>query len=685
MSPDGFLENVNGLSHSSNWHSIRPWAPSLSLAVREITSVSATFILSSTFDAEFDPSLASLGLRAAEDEPEHAFNGNSTAPLSAERKPNSVIADALAKGLSVNVNGSAWPRAFIRIDDQLDEAVIIIYALMPGRQYDIELGLASAGQPSLARHQVTTEDDSDHDTAEIHTDPESPTPDNSTSSDPHSTPSTSPSRTVPGTPPNAVPQITLEDRLNQLQHTLSTVNAERETIVSSLKSARRDAQKAESALRSEIDTLKRTSEKNAAGELRGKQKVLALQEALKRAQNSTKEMEEMADELESLVPGLNAQKGEKENDHGKIKSEADRVRKDREDVEEKERKRLEAMRAELAGLTNKLEKLGGKKEKLETTIIPDLEDRLRETANEIEAEEQELLRLEAEDHQAQIQAESQRTMNGQQPVESNSPSYVPLQRVRHHSHGDKQAPIGRPPAPIQRPPHVDVTGTAANSNSNPVLPQSASSPLWSPSAAQRQHQPHSHVPHSAQNTHIPHSHSFHGHGTQNHSTPTLLTNHRRSSQKSNSMTISTASTPSISNPASTSLSSILTGSTTSSPASSSLTSSPTRTSPGISAAMSTLSSRAPAFEPSRSLGPIKSINGTSHFQGHGGPNTTTSSSRFPQPASPVAMHTQRPSGSFVGTARPMAVSGSKNGAHGHAYWAETHGHGQAPSGFDRSR
>ena len=143
MSPDGSLQTMG--PHSDNgWHSIRPWAPILSLTVREITSVSATFILSSSLD-EPDASLASLGLEAAGDDPEQGDGG---------KKKAGIVSDALAKGLSVNVNGSAWPRAFIRIDDQLDEAVIIIYALMPGRQYDIELGLAES---STLRRQVTTE------------------------------------------------------------------------------------------------------------------------------------------------------------------------------------------------------------------------------------------------------------------------------------------------------------------------------------------------------------------------------------------------------------------------------------------------------------------------------------------------------------------------------------------------
>lgn len=510
----------NLMASESNWHAIRPWAPSLSLAVREITSVSATFILSC---GETDPSLATIGLAAAEGEAE---GNEELAPAK-----NSVVADALARGLSVNVNGSAWPRAFIRIDDQLDEAVIIIYALMPGRQYDIELGLAPAGQPSTTiRKQVTTEgmlltcgkskssthicaDDSEHDTSEIHTDPDSP---NLTSSD---TPSTSPSDTVPGTPP---PQITLEDRLNQLQQTLAAVNSERENLLASLKTARKDAQKADSALRSEIDTLKRTSEKNTATELRGKQKIRALQEAVKRAQNAATETDEQADEVKRGEPDLHALQQAKELEHTKIKQEADRMRKEREDLEEKERKRLDAMRAELASLNSKLEKLSGKREKLETNLIPELEDKLKDVEAEIEAE-------------------------------------IPFYRL----HQQVMMARNSLPPPIQRPAHD-----------------------WN--------------------------------------SPTYQ------SQRRGSLKARTLSTPSpVSLPSS--------------------KSSPTRSSPTHTAAVATtsmLSSRAPAFEPSRPIGALKGLNGNS------------------QSSIPI----QRPSTLPVGAGRNGSGGSTKNGALGHSQW-----------------
>lgn len=164
-------------STTPQWQIIRPWAPSLCLAVREITSVSVTFILSSTLsDREIDPSLASRGLIAAADESDDIQETEPVASSSAissslctneeslKSQTRSFIANALDKGLlSVTVNGSPWPRIFLHIDEQSDEAVIIVYALMPGRQYDVELGLIPNDQhnnnatTTHLNSQITTE------------------------------------------------------------------------------------------------------------------------------------------------------------------------------------------------------------------------------------------------------------------------------------------------------------------------------------------------------------------------------------------------------------------------------------------------------------------------------------------------------------------------------------------------
>ena len=118
----------------SKWQAIRPWHPRLSLSVKEITSVSATFVISS---------LASSIIRDHENfDPDH------------DDIP-SLNTDTLSKGVSVKVNGTPWRKCLARLADEADEAMIIIYGLMPGRHYDIELGIIP-GDEKL-KGQITTE------------------------------------------------------------------------------------------------------------------------------------------------------------------------------------------------------------------------------------------------------------------------------------------------------------------------------------------------------------------------------------------------------------------------------------------------------------------------------------------------------------------------------------------------
>lgn len=135
----------------TDWHSVRPGHPTLSLSVREITSVSVTFILSSPYSASdpANPDLASLGLSSSDDDDQSRDSSSTT-----DTTQSQVVSDILAKGLSVKVNGTPWKRVILKMDDMLDEAVIILYGLMPARQYDIELGILP-GQASV-RSQITT-------------------------------------------------------------------------------------------------------------------------------------------------------------------------------------------------------------------------------------------------------------------------------------------------------------------------------------------------------------------------------------------------------------------------------------------------------------------------------------------------------------------------------------------------
>lgn len=133
-----------GAVPSSEWHAIRPWTSRIALQVRAITSVSVTFVLSTTYGtrASHDGHIPAL----------HTFESNSGKSVE-DANTRSAIAVALAKGLSVEINGKPWQRVLMRINDangkevlsedaDVDEAIVFIYGLIPGRKYEIDLELA---------------------------------------------------------------------------------------------------------------------------------------------------------------------------------------------------------------------------------------------------------------------------------------------------------------------------------------------------------------------------------------------------------------------------------------------------------------------------------------------------------------------------------------------------------------
>jgi hypothetical protein len=136
-------------SSTNGWHSIRPWQPPLTLAVREVTSVSVTFILGSNIGDLSDDLETSLDLTEVEENDTQAESSTQ-----ANKKAKSIMQEVLDRGMSVKVNNSPWQRVLIRIDDTADEAVIIIYGLMPGRHYDVNLELFQ-GDSSIQRQVIT--------------------------------------------------------------------------------------------------------------------------------------------------------------------------------------------------------------------------------------------------------------------------------------------------------------------------------------------------------------------------------------------------------------------------------------------------------------------------------------------------------------------------------------------------
>ncbi|KAJ3893586.1 hypothetical protein GG344DRAFT_42938 [Lentinula edodes] len=454
----------------ARWSSIRPWIPPLSLSVREITSVSVTFVLSaatSDQNSETDLSLADLGLSAEdmhEDEDGADDEDTSTSELDA-KKPLSMVSSALNGGLSVEVDRSSWRRVFIRIDDKADEAVIIVYGLLPGRQYEIVLELVQGGHTNSIRQQVTTEgvDSTSKSTAASSSSDINVL---NTSAQPSPQSDSNGSSPQPSSSPGyGFAPLTLEDRLNQLQHTLSVLNSEQASLTATIKSSRRDAQKADANLRSEIDVLKRASDRYLSSEQRSKQKVLALQEAVKRTQIITKEMEATIKEVNAEIPGLKEEKQKREAEHRKVKEAANKVRREKDAQAEQERKRIESMKNELNTLTKQLEKLEVKKEKLEGGVIKELEEQLENVEKEMET----------------LEREEEELSNGSfsQPPTSQSigPTWTPGTIGRPSPNSlSKSSLIQRPQGLVHLP--------------NPL---SISNAHWTPISSPRHSQPHSSI------------------------------------------------------------------------------------------------------------------------------------------------------------------------------------------------
>jgi myosin heavy subunit len=226
---------------------------------------------------------------------------------------------------------------------------------------------------------------------------------------------------------------TAEERATQLQQALSQLSEERSTLAASLKATRRDAQKADAALRADIEGLKRASEKQAAGEHRARQKILALQETVKQTAATTASMEEETAEIERSLPDLKAALEQREREHEQARAKADKARSEREHADA--RRRADASRSELSTLANRLDRLATRKEKLESGTIADLEEQLRHIREEIE------------------RAESD-PISGPEPTEEDSILYADDIASHHSIQGSVRshaARVGITPGPIQRP------------------------------------------------------------------------------------------------------------------------------------------------------------------------------------------------------------------------------------------
>lgn len=123
----------------SQWHQINPSTRPLNLQILELTPLSLTL------------SLALLGpgkqLRGLKSQPKRRRRSDDE--VSEEQEPVSTAGSfkhLLSHGVVVTVNGQAWSRIVAHVAEapeeqslQKDRAVVVVYGLLPGVEYEVEL------------------------------------------------------------------------------------------------------------------------------------------------------------------------------------------------------------------------------------------------------------------------------------------------------------------------------------------------------------------------------------------------------------------------------------------------------------------------------------------------------------------------------------------------------------------
>lgn len=163
----------------------------------------------------------------------------------------------------------------------------------------------------------------------------------------------------------------------QLRQHIAAAHAEKDHLQNQIKEARRASQRAEAALRVEIETVKRAIEKAGTMDMRAKQKTLALQEQVKQGWAGAESAEK---EMGSVEAGL----ADLERVFEEVKLELDTVKdewkvvKDREDeIRDRERRARAEEDKKLAEVVSKVDKLRSRREKRESEKV-ELERKLED-------------------------------------------------------------------------------------------------------------------------------------------------------------------------------------------------------------------------------------------------------------------------------------------------------------------
>lgn len=253
------------------------------------------------------------------------------------------------------------------------------------------------------------------------------------------------SNSIDEAPTDVIPTNILnpvDSQAAQLRHLIAVAHSEKEHLQFQIKEARRASQRQEAALRVEIETVKRGTEKAGGMDLRAKQKALALQEQVKQGwaggEAADKEVLVVEGGLEDLETRLTEIKAEVES----IRQEEKLAKEQEEDAREKDRRARGEEEKRLAEVVGKVEKLRTRKEKKEVEKA-ELEKRL---------EELEKQREEAERRTSTHRLSAHPSLNNLSGGYAAGPAYRPRgaqgYQPRYPSAGaPRTTPVFRPPKP----------------------------------------------------------------------------------------------------------------------------------------------------------------------------------------------------------------------------------------------
>lgn len=392
------------------------------------------------------------GAGVAEDESGHSETSdtaNDPASATSSSHPPAQLPMSLTKifdsGVSVSVNGEPWLQVVMG-DRGPDEAFVVVYGLLPDRDYEILLcvgkdeAVVSAQTSSVAALNtkslsdkgrslrpgqiafirmltsdkvnvtssspstidnaagdlISSNDHSRTSSANVHPPSagnlvlRSHTPPTQDSADPNSVLNDSvdsdgigPS---PGQPtPTHVPASTAASATvmgSGVGAGALTASALQATVNTLLRKARKDTSRAESALRNEIEALKRALDRMSGVDHRAKQKVLALQESIRQATQASKDIDEETTLVEQEKGKWEDEEKEKDEELKSTKAQVGSRVKESEGKIEAMESEVKSFEAEVDVVKKRLEAKLAEKKKLESEKVVELENEIKRLQDE---------------------------------------------------------------------------------------------------------------------------------------------------------------------------------------------------------------------------------------------------------------------------------------------------------------